>query len=213
MQPYGSEFLPLMSVFLLALVSPGADFFLVLRQAAVHGRKAAFMTSLGIGAGLVVHVGYTILGLGLVIAQSVFLFNIIKWIGVSYLIFIGIIALKAQGSTMPALPQKAVPHFVEQSFWRAFMLGVGVNLLNPKAVLFFLSIFSGFVAPTTASSIQFIYGLILIVTAVSWFVFLSFFMATQHVTRVFSRLSKWIDRLAGVVFIALGVRLMFQRIS
>jgi len=213
MQSYGSEFFPLLLVFLLALVSPGADFFLVLRQAAIYGRKAALMTSLGIGAGLIVHVSYTILGLGLIIAGSVFLFNIIKWAGVAYLIFIGINALMSKGSTIPALSQQKSRLLVGQSCRRAFMLGVGVNLLNPKAALFFLSIFSSFVAPTTASTVQFIYGFVLIVTAVSWFIFLSFFMTTQHVSRVFARLSKWIDRFAGIVFIGFGIRLMFQKIS
>jgi len=214
MLPYWSEFIPLMLVFLLALISPGADFILVVRQAVVYGRKAAFATILGIASGLVCHVSYSILGLGLIISQSIFLFNVIKWAGVTYLIFIGCKALTSKGTHALSPSQNlTVRQAARQSIRKAFLSGLAVNLLNPKAMLFFLSIFSNLVAPTTPNFLQFGYGFVLIAIAIFWFTGISLVMTTAPVARVFSRLSQWIDRISGLIFIAFGVRLMFQKIS
>ncbi len=68
---------------------------MVIRQSMVAGRREAILTSFGIGTALMFHVTYTILGLGLVISQSILAFNIIKWCGVAYLVYIGIQSLRA----------------------------------------------------------------------------------------------------------------------
>ncbi|HEX2147174.1 MAG TPA: LysE family translocator, partial [Pseudorhizobium sp.] len=95
MHVYLIELISLMAIFSFAIVSPGADLAMVMRQAVVHGRRQAVITSFGIGASLMFHVTYTILGLGLIVSQSVYLFNIVKWLGVTYLIYIGVKALRA----------------------------------------------------------------------------------------------------------------------
>src|SRR5690606_27938552 len=87
---YVIEFTGLMAVFVILLVAPGADFALIVRQSIVHGRRAAFITSLGIGASLMFHISYTILGIGLIVSQSLFLFSLIKWAGAAYLFYLGI---------------------------------------------------------------------------------------------------------------------------
>ena len=95
MHPYLFELASLIAIFAFAIVSPGADLAMVMRQSIVHGRRAAIVTSFGIGTSLMFHVTYTILGLGLIISQSIYLFNIVKWCGVAYLVYIGIKALRA----------------------------------------------------------------------------------------------------------------------
>jgi len=68
--PYLHEFIMLTIIHLLAVMSPGPDFAIVLRQSISFGRKSAIITSLGIGAGISVHVLYTLLGVGILISQS-----------------------------------------------------------------------------------------------------------------------------------------------
>src|SRR5687768_5031292 len=98
MTAYLTEIATLMAIFAFVIVSPGADLAMVMRQSLAHGRKAAIATSVGIGVSLLFHIGYTILGLGLVIAQSIALFNLIKWAGVAYLLYIGLRSLRAGAS-------------------------------------------------------------------------------------------------------------------
>lgn len=211
MHAYLIELISLMAIFSFAIVSPGADLAMVMRQALVHGRRQAIITSFGIGAALMFHVSYTILGLGLIISQSVYLFNIVKWLGVAYLIYIGVKALKAGRTeiTVSSEAQGETPR--KQSVAKAFMLGFAANALNPKAVFFFLSIFSTIVSAHTPMAIKFGYGTVMATCLILWFVGVSTFMTTPRMRAAFSRASKWIDRTSGVVFIALGIKLATEK--
>ena len=211
MHTYLIELASLMAIFSFAIVSPGADLAMVIRQSIMHGRRAALVTSLGIGVSLMVHVTYTILGLGLIISQSIYLFNIVKWCGVAYLVYIGVKALRAGATEIGAGPAAAATGEKRQSVARAFGLGFMANALNPKAVFFFLSIFSTAVSAHTPMMVKFGYGLVMATCLILWFVGVSRFMTTPKMRAAFSRASKWIDRTSGVVFIALGIKLATQR--
>lgn len=211
MHAYLIELLSLMAIFSFAIVSPGADLAMVMRQALVHGRRQAMITSLGIGAALMFHVSYTILGLGLIISQSVYLFNIVKWLGVAYLLYIGIKALKAGRTEITVSAEAQGETAKAQSALKAFTLGFAANALNPKAVFFFLSIFSTIVSAHTPMPIKFGYGLVMASCLILWFVGVSAFMTTPRMRSAFSRASKWIDRTSGVVFIALGIKLATEK--
>ncbi len=212
MSQYLVELASLMAIFAFAIVSPGADLAMVMRQSLVQGRRAAVITSFGIGSALMVHVTYTILGLGLIISQSIYLFNIVKWCGVAYLVYIGIKALRAGKADLSAEAMKAGAEAkVEQSALRAFGLGFLANALNPKAVFFFLSIFSTVVSAHTPIVVKFGYGLVMATCLIAWFVGVSLFMTTPRMRAAFSRASQWIDRTSGLVFIALGIKLATEK--
>lgn len=93
-----SAFLTIAFVHLLAVASPGPDFALAVKNALSGSRSGALWTCAGIAAGILVHVTYCLLGIGLVISQSILLFTTIKWIGALYLIFIGWKALTSKAS-------------------------------------------------------------------------------------------------------------------
>ena len=211
MHPYLIELASLMAIFFFAIVSPGADLAMVIRQSLVHGRRAAIVTSFGIGASLMFHVSYTILGLGLIISQSIYLFNIVKWCGVAYLVYIGVKALRAGRTELAVDPADAAEARERQSAARAFGLGFLANALNPKAVFFFLSIFSTVVHAHTPVTVKFGYGLVMATCLIGWFVGVSLFMTTPRMRAAFSRMSQWIDRASGVVFIALGIKLATEK--
>ncbi len=211
MHPYLIELASLMAIFFFAIVSPGADLAMVIRQSIVQGRRAAIVTSFGIGASLMFHVTYTILGLGLIISQSIYLFNIVKWCGVAYLVYIGIKALRAGKTELPADVTDMAAAGERQSLTRAFGLGFLANALNPKAVFFFLSIFSTVVSAHTPVAVKFGYGLVMATCLIAWFVGVSLFMTTPRMRAGFSRMSQWIDRTSGVVFIALGIKLATEK--
>lgn len=206
MHPYLFELASLMAIFVFAIVSPGADLAMVIRQSLMQGRREAIITSFGIGAAFMMHVTYTVLGLGLIISQSIYLFNIVKWCGVAYLIYIGIKALRA-GTTKIDVDMTAQEPSRKQSALKAFSLGFAANALNPKAVFFFLSIFSTVISVHTPTEVKLGYGVVMATTLISWFIGVSLFMTTPKMRAIFSRASKWIDRTSGVVFIALGLKL------
>ena len=123
---------------------------MVVRQSIVHGRRAALLTSAGIASALLVHGAYTILGIGLLVTQSLLLFNILKLLGAAYLLWLGISAIRAPAPKPPASPdrrrQRPIPACAAS---RAFVIGFLTNLLNPKAMLFFLSLFTTLVDART----------------------------------------------------------------
>ncbi|OJF91884.1 LysE family translocator [Pararhizobium antarcticum] len=212
MHPYLFELASLMAIFFFAIVSPGADLAMVMRQSIVNGRRAAIITSFGVGTSLMFHVTYTILGLGLIISQSVTLFNIVKWCGVAYLIYIGIKSLRAGRTEMPTTEKDGFKATrIAQSGWKAFGLGFAANALNPKPVFFFLSIFSTVVSAHTPIAVKFSYGLVMASCLIAWFVGVSLFMTTPRMRAAFSRASQWIDRVSGVVFIGLGLKLATEK--
>lgn len=207
MTEYWGEFLTVAAVHLLAVASPGPDFAMVLRQSLVAGRKAAIWTSIGIGAGILVHVVYTLLGLGLVISQSIQLFNLIKYVGAAYLLFVGWKSLRAQPSENHALEQGLAQR--DYPISRALRIGFLTNALNPKATLFFLSLFSLIIKPDTPQVIQVSYGLYMSVATAVWFCGLSLVLTQQRVRQGFTRFGHWAERLMGVALIALGIKLAF----
>lgn len=211
MHSYLLELASLMAIFAFAIVAPGADLAMVMRQSLVNGRRAAIITSFGVGTALMFHVSYTILGLGLIISQSIYLFNIVKWCGVAYLLYIGIKALRAGKTDMTVEHEGADPTRKRQTVLKAFGLGFAANALNPKAVFFFLSIFSTVVSAHTPITIKFGYGLIMASCLIAWFVAVSLFMTTPKMRAAFSRASQWIDRASGLVFIALGLKLATEK--
>ncbi|MBB4103907.1 LysE family transporter [Allorhizobium borbori] len=208
MSNYLMELAALMAIFSFAIVSPGADLAMVMRQSLVHGRRAAIFTSFGVGTSLMFHVTYTILGLGLIISKSILLFNIVKWLGVAYLLYIGVQSLRA-GKMSLAVAEG--PADKAQSALKAFGLGFAANALNPKPVFFFLSIFSTVVSVETPTAVKFGYGLVMASCLIAWFVGVSFFLTTPKMRAAFERAGQWIDRTSGLVFIALGLKLAVQR--
>ncbi|WP_438884465.1 LysE family translocator, partial [Bacillus cereus group sp. BC22] len=84
-----TELIVVVTITLLAVISPGPDFAMVTRNSLMLSRRSGVLTALGIGLGVTVHVSYTLLGVGLLIRQSLWLFNAVKLVGAIYLIYLG----------------------------------------------------------------------------------------------------------------------------
>lgn len=204
---YWSEFLTVALIHLLAVASPGPDFAIVVRESVAHGRRAGVFTALGVGSGILVHVTYSLLGIGLIVSQSIVLFNALKWLAAAYLLYIGFKALGAR----PADPAAAELALTDEprSARSAFVTGFITNGLNPKATLFFLSLFTVVINPHTPVAIQAGYGLYLSMATALWFCLVAWLFSQQRVRAGFARLGHWFDRLMGVVLVGIGVKLAF----
>ncbi|MEW2913014.1 LysE family translocator [Leisingera sp. JC11] len=182
-------------------LTPGADMMFCLGQGLRSGRAAAVAASAGISAGSMVHVTLAGLGLGAVIAAMPGLFDVIRWIGVGYLLYLAWGALRsgAVQADAPSVPAR-----------RAFRSGFLVNLTNPKVILFVLAFVPQFVRPEAGPVLgQFlIFGLIL---AAGGFVIngLVGIFAGQAGRRLTGSpvFARWLGRVSAGIFAGLAVRL------
>jgi RhtB (resistance to homoserine/threonine) family protein len=208
---YWAEFLTVAFVHLLAVASPGPDFAIVVRESVTHGRTAGTWTALGVGAGILVHVTYSLLGIGLIVAQSAMLFNLLKWLAAAYLFYLGIKALRS-GPGVAADASTPSPE-VARSPRGAFVSGFITNGLNPKATLFFLSLFTLVINPHTPLLIQAGYGIYLACATAAWFSLVALLFSHARVRSGFARMGHWFDRLMGAVLVGLAVRLVFSEVG
>ena len=206
---YWNEFMLVALVHLLAVISPGPDFAVVIRNSVSSGRRAGLFTALGLGSGIVVHVTYSLLGIGLIVSQSVWLFNLMKLLAAAYLLYIGIRALRAkpQSSEQANIASTLKSMSARQAIAQGFI----TNGLNPKATLFFLSLFTVVISHDTPLVIQAGYGLYLAVATGAWFCLVALLFSRDSVRRGFNRMGHWFDRLMGTVLIGLGLHLALSQ--
>jgi RhtB (resistance to homoserine/threonine) family protein len=200
-----AQFLTIALVHLLAVVSPGPDFAMVTRNSIIYSRKVGIYTSIGIAVGIMVHVAYCLLGIGLVISQSIILFNIVKFIGAGYLLYIGYKSLRAK----PAQSVEASSETVQKDcigLWAAFKIGFLTNALNPKATLFFLALFTQIIDPATPKIIQLAYGIETMIITFVWFALVSLFFSNLFIRRKIGKVQHYVERVTGAVLIALGIK-------
>lgn len=192
----------------LAVASPGPDFAIVVRQSLTQGRRAAVWTSIGVGTAILLHVTYSLLGIGLLIRGSEMWFNGVKYAGAAYIAWLGVQSLRARPRG-DAAGASGVPSATAASAGGrgAFATGFVTNALNPKATLFFISLFAMLVSPQTPKLIQAGYGLWMALATAGWFCLVAVLFSHAEVRRKFLRYGHWIDRALGVVFLAFAVGL------
>ncbi len=208
MHGLGWEFVQVALAHLLAVASPGPDFAIVLRQSLAHGRRTAIITALGVGTAILLHVGYSLLGLGLLIRGSALWFNAAKYAAAAYLAWVGVQALRAKPRGADAAERAPVPPAARGAFAAGFL----TNALNPKCTLFFLSLFALVVSPGTPRLVQAAYGLWMAVATAGWFALVAVVFTHERVRGPFLRHVHWVDRALGVVFLAFAASLVFARL-
>lgn len=205
------EFMTVALVHLLAVASPGPDFAVVVRESVAQGRRAGSWTALGVGCGIFVHVAYSLLGIGLIVSQSIVLFNLFKWLAAGYLLYLGWRALRARPMSLDTADE--VDTTSDRSPWQAFVVGFVTNGLNPKATLFFLSLFTVVISADTPLWVQAGYGVYIAGATALWFLLVAWLFSRGRVRAGFARMGHWFDRLTGAVLIGLGVRLAVSEIG
>lgn len=193
-----------------ATMSPGPAFAMTLRNATSGDRKAGILTSVGLGLGVGLHVLFVIFGISVLVAGSPLLYDIIKYSGAAYLIFIGaksVLAKKRSDEAFTPLNTK----IKNPSPWRRIQNGLLTNLLNPKAFVFFTAIYAQFITPETPWAISTTFLLTSVFIEMTWFSLVTLFLTTPKIRAAFMKLSHWIDRISGGLLIALGVKLALSK--
>jgi len=196
-----TPFVTIAGIATLGAMSPGPDFVVVAKYALMHDRRTALMSSLGIALGILFHTVYCVLGLALIISQSLLLFSLIKYLGAAYLIYLGLKSFFSKTELAPSFEKS----MSSVNTWLAFRDGFLTNVLNPKCTLFMLSVFTLVIEPSTAHWIQFSFGLEIALIACLWFAFLSVGLTVPSIKSKIDTVQNMVGKILGAALVGLGL--------
>lgn len=188
----------------LLILTPGPDNITVLTRGITQGRASGLAAAAGFALGNLGHTAFAILGISALLASSATLFGLVKLIGGAYLVWIGLKLWRNAGT----IDTRSSPELASGRV--VFRQSVIANLLNPKVAIFFMAFFPQFVSPAKGAVWlqMLILGLVFILLTLLFFGLIGWFAGSigrwlQHRPRA----GRWLDRTAGSVLVALGVRL------
>ena len=213
--PSVEQLLPFLLTAILLTATPGPDNLMVLSVGASRGRRQGMAFGLGCATGCLSHTVLAALGVSAVLAASPVAFTALRWIGGAYLVWLGVNALRSRGGIgLSAKADTPAAARCGQAVSGQFLKGMAANAINPKVVLFFLSFLPQFVVPAQGNvPLQMaVLGGVFTLQAAILFAALGWFAGGigQWLQRR-PRAGQWLDRLAGVVFVGLGVRMVLSR--
>lgn len=198
---------------LLLNIMPGPDSLLIMARSASQGWRAGSAAALGIGAGTMVHVLAAAIGLSALLSTSATAFSVVKWVGAAYIVYVGIGLLRAKPAAA-SLKTETAPALAPLPYRKIFFQGFLTNVLNPKVAIFFLAFVPQFISPDAPSkALAFIVlGCIFNVNGMVWCHTLAVFTAFASARlQLKPRLSAWLGRVTGGLFIALGFKLALAK--
>ena len=187
--------------------TPGAGAINTMSNALVSGFRRSLWGILGQQAALILHIIVVALGVGVLVSGSPIAFNVIRYAGAAYLVYLGI----RQFFSKPQVDEESIETLRNEPAWSMFRRGLWVNLLNPKAIVFFLAFLPQFIRVDEPLVPQYLVVAGTVVTIdilVMWFFFAATARSFQRFTRD-ARGQRMLNRIFGVLFVAVGVVLAF----
>lgn len=222
MSTYLQEFAALALIHLLAVMSPGPDFAVIVRQSIRYGRHTATLTALGLGAGIALHVSYCLVGIAALMRTTPWVLQGARMAGALYLLYLGVQFLRSQPAQTPPdgkpdMKERPMPHGKRadratdpacMTTLQALRTGLMTNATNPKATLFFLAVFSTVISASTPLVVQAMYGLWMVVATAAWFAFVAAALTHSHVrTRLLAH-GHWLERGMGALLLLFAAKLL-----
>ncbi len=196
----------------LGVASPGPDFAIVVRQSLSRGRRAGLWTAAGVGSGIVVHVTYGLFGLRWLTATLPWALSAIALTGAGFLLWMGGQTLRAP-PVAEAEPSAASPPPQRGDWRRQFGAGFATNVLNPKATLFFVALFTAVVSGPVSTPLMLALAVWLPLATFAWFATLALLLSHSGLRRALRRHAQRIDRAMGMVLIALGLLVIARTVG
>ena len=199
--------MPDIGLFLIAsallTIAPGPDIVYVLTRGITQGRRAGFAAALGFATGVIFHTALAVVGIAALIRSSEFAFSLVRYAGAAYLIYLGVRTLMSQGALQVGSDNTSI------SLWSVYKQSVIGNALNPKVTLFFLSFLPQFINVNAGNvELQMVsLGVLFMLQTVLIFGAIAFFSGViGDRLRTNSAIANRLQVFAGVIFIALGIR-------
>jgi threonine/homoserine/homoserine lactone efflux protein len=210
--PFDARFTAWIAVAIVLIVTPGPDTALIIRNALRAGARAASLSAAGVGAGSAAWAAASVLGVAVLIESSAFAFTVFKYAGAAYLVYLGLRSLIGSFRAPPGTARvEAEPASERIEDSTAFGQGLLNNLLNPKAGAIFVTVMPQFIQPQDS-----VVRLVLMVACyeamvVLWLCAYGYVVSRAGRSRMGSRVRKTLERVTGIVMIALAGRLAFER--
>ncbi|MCK0746793.1 LysE family translocator [Chromohalobacter nigrandesensis] len=206
------QFLLVAGAHFLALLSPGPDFFLILRYAVAWGRMQAAMVSLGI---VLANAVFILLAMGGLMAldANASPFIAIQWAGGAFLLYMGVQFIRQAGQTRLDAGSPSETKAPTSAALGALLAGLASGLLNPKNALFYASLFAVLHARSTPVGIQSLYALWMIAAVLGWDLLVGHVAGHPRLIRRFGHGLRHIERLAGTLLILLGLGIVTSRLD
>ncbi|HDM8038971.1 TPA: LysE family translocator [Vibrio fluvialis] len=195
--------LSLFTICILGAMSPGPSLAMVAKHSLAGGRKNGLATAWAHAFGIGVYAFITLIGLAVVLHQSPLLFKTISYAGAFYLAYLGLNALRSKGGVAAKLESGE-----SVSVWQSAREGLMISLLSPKIALFFIALFSQFVAVGNEFSNKALIVVTPFVVDGLWYTFITFLLSSPRLLDKLRARAVLIDRLSGVVLIALALRVV-----
>lgn len=203
-----STLLAIALVHVVAVVSPGANFLIVTRNALSFSRRSGLLTARGVAFGSFIYIVVGFLGFATIISRSPLIFNAIRLIGAAYFLYLGaktLLSLRNRSTLAEKMEDAALPER------RAFFGGMATALSNPTSVLYFLSLFTTFVPAEATAVEKVVTALILISISLTWYTLVALTFSYPRVRHLYSRFERWLNGLIGILWLALALKLLSAR--
>ncbi len=207
--------LTLAAVHSVALLSPGPDFALVVQNVTRHGRRSGLCIALGLSLGILLHTALSLTGVSYLIQQHESVFAVVQLLGGGFLLYLGLTALWAsyqgwqQASVLAETPSVSLVH----SPLQAVLKGLTTNLLNPKALVFFVSLMSTLVPANVSLAVKGLAAALLFVLSLGWFSLLAWWLSSSAMQQRLAQASHYVDALCGGIFSLLGGGILLSRLA
>jgi threonine/homoserine/homoserine lactone efflux protein len=195
---------------LLLNLTPGPDVVYIVNNALRFGARAGVVAALGITAGCFVHIAAAAVGVSALMAASATAFAVLKWVGAAYLVYVGIRLLLSRAPSAINLGAASAHSTGVLALKGIFFRGFWTNALNPKVALFFLAFLPQFIGPAVELQSLAFLGLGLLFNFNGLWVNIGWALAAAGLARRVTAVQRslhWLDRLAGVMFLAFGCKL------
>ena len=202
------EFLTIAILHFFAVSSPGPDYIIVTRQSVRSGRAAALFTSLGIAFGILVHCLAAMTGLTYIISSNPFIFLCLKIIAACYLAYLGFISIFNSNTVEDDIESPALT----SDFLYSFRIGFITNVLNPKAILFFITVFSIVLDSSSSLVLLTLYGTYMSLATFVWFAFISYLFTNSEIVKKYGKFLSRFEKILGCVLLLIASQILLYEI-
>jgi len=202
---YLDEFLIVSAAHFLALLSPGPDFVLIVRSSLLFKFRIASGVCLGVSLANAFYIALCLISIQS-ISKVAGLYDVIKYLGAAYLVFLGFRLLSSKSSGFIIGHGSIISH-KSSTFFRELTSGFMASLLNPKISLFYLSLFTLVIDETTPMAIQASYGVWMFFIVLLWDLMLTRFIGSRSIRVFFEHFISRVEKVCGIFLVALGLNL------
>jgi len=198
-----SQWLAVASICVLGAMSPGPSLAVVVKNSLAGSRTTGMLTAIGHGIGVGIYAAISIMGLAIVITNQPLLFGTIQVLGAMYLIWLGYKTLTAGGQFGQQHQSEVSPSLI-----KAFNSGFLISFLNPKIAVFFLALFSQFVAIESDIFTKSIYAITAATIDALWYIFIAATISNHKISEKLNQYAQWLDKILAVILVIVGLKLI-----